>query len=135
MIRPKNKIELLIPSGTKHCERLNKQTHAKPQGSLEIKLTKPIETLSYKLSINVCLDSKWMVGLTRFGVYNSVFNVTEKKKKFELFADEFEEFSFEEQEVEAAEIFGSSKKTPKLLQHDIVGPLIIKAIEKLGSEK
>ena len=46
MKRPKNETEDLLLSITKKCERLIKQTHTKPQETLEYKLTKPRETFS-----------------------------------------------------------------------------------------
>ena len=44
MIRPKNETKCLLLSSTKNCETLIKQTHAKPQETLEFTLTKPKES-------------------------------------------------------------------------------------------
>ena len=37
-----------------------------------------------------------MIGLTSLEIYNSIFNITEKINKFELYSDTFDEFLFEE---------------------------------------
>ena len=78
MIEPKTKKEDLLLSIAKNCETLKKQNYAKPQETIEFKLTKPRETFSFEPSINVDLDSNWLVGLTNLEVYNSIFNLTEK---------------------------------------------------------
>ena len=41
MIRPKNETEDLLLSITKNCETLIKQTHTKPEETLEFKMNKP----------------------------------------------------------------------------------------------
>ena len=43
MIRPKNEIEDLLLSITTNCETFKNGAHTKPQGTLEIKFTKPRE--------------------------------------------------------------------------------------------
>ena len=62
MVRPKNETEDLLFSKT--CRTLIPQTHTKPQETLEIKLTKSRETVSFKPSIILGPDSNWMIGLT-----------------------------------------------------------------------
>ena len=47
MIRPKNQTEDLLISITKNCETLIKQTHRKPQETLEFKMVKPRETFHF----------------------------------------------------------------------------------------
>ena len=78
-IWPRNGTEDLLLSKTKNCETLTKQTHRKPQKTLECKLTKPRETISFKPYFNHGLDSNWMIGLTGWEVYISIFNITEEK--------------------------------------------------------
>ena len=95
MIRPKNETEDLLVSITKNCEKLIKQTHTKPEETSEFKLTKSRETFHFNPSINLGLDSNWMIALITLQVYNSIFNITEQNNKFELFTDIFDEFSFE----------------------------------------
>ena len=41
MIRPKNETEDLLLSITKNCETIIKQTHRKPEETLEFKMIKP----------------------------------------------------------------------------------------------
>ena len=77
MIRPKNETEDLLLSITKNCETLIKQTDTKPQETLEFKLTKSRETLSFKPPNPI--EGSWMVGLTCLKFYNSVSNIIHKK--------------------------------------------------------
>ena len=83
MIRPKNETEDLLLSITKNCETLIKQTHRKPEETLEFKMTKSRETFHFIPPIQVKED--WMIGLVDLEVYNSIFNITEKNIKFELY--------------------------------------------------
>ena len=61
MIRPKNETQDLLLSITKNCETLIKQTHRKPEETLEFKTNKSRETFHFKPSIQVKGD--WMIGL------------------------------------------------------------------------
>ena len=47
MIRPRNETEELLLSITKNCEILIKQTHRKPEETLEFKMIKPRETFHF----------------------------------------------------------------------------------------
>ena len=53
------KIQLIVETGvslhsiTKKCGTLNKQTRTKPQETLEIELTKPRDTFSFKPPISI----------------------------------------------------------------------------------
>jgi len=73
MIRPKNETENLLLSITRNCETLIKQTHTRPQETLEFKLTKPRETFNFNPPITN--EGSWMIGLTSLGVYNSIYNI------------------------------------------------------------
>ena len=121
MVRPNNKIEALLLSVTKKCEMLVKQSHTKPQETLEFKRPIPRESFAFQASIILGLDSNWMVGLTSLEVYNSVFNITEESNKFDLYTDISAEFSFEKLKDELEEILGFSNITPSHLQHEIIG--------------
>ena len=77
MIKPKNETEDFLLSITKNCETLIKQTHRKPEETLEFKMIKPRETFNFNPPIQVKED--WMVGLVNLEVYNSIFNITEEK--------------------------------------------------------
>ena len=121
MIRHRNETEDLLLSITKTCETLIQQTHRKPQETLEYKLTQPKEIFSFTPSINLGLDSNWMVGSINLQVYNSIFNITEENNKFELYTDNFDEFSFTELKDELEEIPGISIITPDHVQDKIFG--------------
>ena len=60
MIRPENETEDLLLSVTKNCETLIKQTHRKPQETLEFKLLKPRETIHFNPPIKTKGD--WLIG-------------------------------------------------------------------------
>ena len=83
MIRPKNETEDLLLSITKNCETLIKQTHTKPEKTMEFKMIKPRETFHF----NPPIESKedWKIGLTSLEVDNSIFNITEENNEFELY--------------------------------------------------
>ena len=82
MIRTKNETDDLLFSKTENCETPIKQTHTKPRGTLEFKLTKPRKTFSFKPPVNLGLDSTWTVGLTPLEVYKSLFDITEEITNF-----------------------------------------------------
>ena len=92
MVRPKSETEDFLLSITQICEMSIKQTHTKPQETLEIKLTQSRETFSLKPPISS--EGCWIIGSTSSEVYNSVFNIIEKCNKFELQTDTSDEFSF-----------------------------------------
>ena len=48
MIQPRYQTQNLLLSIIENCETLIKQTHTKPYGTLEIKLTTPRESFSFK---------------------------------------------------------------------------------------
>ena len=75
-IRPKNETQDLLLSITKNCETLVKQTHRKPEETLEFKMIKPRETIHFNPPLSV--EGDWMVGLVDLEVYNSIFNITQK---------------------------------------------------------
>ena len=83
MTLPKNDTEDLLFSVTKNGETLIKQTHAKPQETLEIKFAKPRETFRFNPTISI--EGSWTIGLPNLEVYKSFFNITCKKNYFELY--------------------------------------------------
>ena len=83
MIRPKNETEELLLSITKNCETLIKQTHRKPQETLEFIMIISSETSHFTPPIKIKGD--WMLGLTDLEVYNSTFIITRHNNKFELY--------------------------------------------------
>ena len=103
---------------------LVKQTHRKPQDTLDSKLTKPRETFSLKAPMSI--EGSWMIGLTSSEV-NISFLKTGKNNKFELYTDLFDKFSSTELKDELGEIFDISKTSSEHLQDKIMGPRIIEA--------
>ena len=118
MIRPKNETEDLILSITKNCETLIDQTHRKAEETLEFKMTKPKETFHFKPPIQIKRDC--MIGLTILEVYNSVYNMTEENKKFELYRDSSNKFGFLELQDELEEILNISHISQEHLDDEII---------------
>ena len=79
---------------TRNCERLIKQTHRKPQETLEFKLNQPKETFSFIPPIST--EPSWMIGLTNLKVYSSISIIAEENNNFEHYTDLVDEFSFTE---------------------------------------
>ena len=131
MIRPKNETKDLLLSITKNCETLIKQTHTKPQNTLEFKMIKPRETFYFKPPIQIKGD--WMIGLTDLAVYNSIFNITEENNKFELhkFPDEKAGgVTYENVRDEIEKDLDIEDITAADLQDEIIGPIIIEEYKK-----
>ena len=82
MILPKNETEELRLSKPKNCETLFEQTQRKAEETLEFKLTKSCKTFHFNPPI--AIEGSSMIGLTIWEVYNSIFDITEEKSKFEL---------------------------------------------------
>ena len=131
MIRPKTQTEDLLLSITKNCETLIKQTHRKPEETLEFKMTKSRETFHFIPPIQVKED--WMIGLTDLEVYNSIFNITEQNNKFELY--KFPDgksgcISYIKVRDEIERDLDISDITAADLQDDIIAPIIIEEYKK-----
>ena len=101
---------------TENCETPNKQTHKNAEETLEVKLTKPRETFYFNPPIQV--EGSWMIGLLSLEVYNSIFNINTTNIKFELYTDNFDEFSIEELKDELEEIHNISDIAPYHLQRE-----------------
>ena len=126
MIRPKNQTEDLLLSITKNCEMLIRQTHRKPEETLEFKMTKPRETFHFKPPFRIKGD--WMIGLTDLEVYNSIFNITEENNKFELYKFPDEKaggVTYEKVRDEIEKDLDIEDITAADLQDDIIGPIIV----------
>ena len=81
MIRPKNETEDFLLSFTENYETLIKQTHRKPEETLEFKIIKPRETFHFNPPFQIKGDG--LLGLTSLEVYKSIFIKTEENNKFE----------------------------------------------------
>ena len=79
LIRNKIETEGNLLSITKTCQTFFRQTHIKPQETLEFKHTKPKETFQFNPFLNLGLDSTWMVRFTSLEVYRSIFNYSRRK--------------------------------------------------------
>ena len=132
MITPKNETEDFLLSITKNCETLIKQTHRKPKETLEFKMVKPREIFHFKSPMEIKGD--WMIGLVNLEVYNSLFNITEKNNKFELYRDTSDKFGFLELKDELEEILDISHITNEHLDDEVLGPRIIDEYIKLSTE-
>ena len=111
---------------TKNCETLIKQTHTKPQETLEFKMTKPRETFHFNPPIQT--KENWMLGLVDLEVFNSIFNITEENNKFELYKFPVEKaggITSEKVRDEIERHLNISDITAADLQDGIIGPIII----------
>ena len=133
MSRPKSEIEDLLLSITKNCENLFDQTHRKPEETLEFKMLKPRETFHFNPPIHTKGD--WMLGLVDLEVYNSIFDISKEKNKFELYTDTFDEFSFEELKDELEEILNIPNITDSHLEDETLAPRIAETYWKLTSDE
>ena len=59
-----------------------KNTHSKPQETLEFKLIKQKESFSFDVPLH--LYKKWMIEVTSLEVYNTLYNNTEKNNKLQI---------------------------------------------------
>ena len=135
MIRPKNRTDSLL-SITKNCETLINQTHTKSQETLEFKMIKPRETFHFNPPIPI--EGSWMIGVTSLEVYNSIFNITEENNKLELykFSDEKSGgVSYEKVRDEIEKDLDFADITATNLQHDVIGPIIIKEYREQVTKK
>ena len=133
MIQPKNETEDLLLSITKNCEKLVKQTHRKPEETLEFKMLKPRETFHFNPPIHT--RGEWMLGLIDLEVYNSIFNITKDNNKFEVYTDTFDEYSYRELEDEIAEILNIPEITDDHLDDKATADRIAENYWKLRSDK
>ena len=133
MIKPKNETEDLLLSITKNCETLMEQTHRKPEETFEFKIFKPRETFHFKTPIQFKGD--WMIGLTDLEVYNSIFIITEKNNKFELYRDSSNKFGFLELKDELEELLNFLHISQEHLQDDVIEPRNIDEFQRLSHEK
>ena len=75
-----------------------------------------------------------MIGLRFPEVYN-FFVISEQYNKFDVYTDNFDEFSFTELKDKRDKILSISHITPSHLQYEVTRPRISQAYKKLRSEK
>ena len=73
-----DKKESLLLSLAKSSQEIVKNTHSKPQETLEFKMTKQKESFSF--DVPLLLNETWMMGVTSLEVYNTVYNITNSNK-------------------------------------------------------
>ena len=76
-----------------------------------------------------------MLGLTSLELYKSIPNRTEQISIFELYTDNYIEFTLLNLKGQLEDIFNNEEITPEHLEDEKLGPLIIKFYKKLKSEK
>ena len=77
-----DKKESLLLSIAKSNLDIVENTLSKPQETLEFKMNKQKESLSFDIPLD--LPEKWMMGVTSLEVYNTIYNITEKNLNFLL---------------------------------------------------
>ena len=125
MIRPKNETEDLLISITKKCETLIKQTHTRPEETLELKMTKARQTFQFNPPIQAKED--WVLESVDIEVYKSIFNKTENNK-FKLYNIPDEKaggISYIKVRDEVERDLDISDITDADLQDETIGPNII----------
>ena len=72
-----------------------------------------------------------MLGLTSLEVFSSFFNIREENNVFELYKDNFDDFSFVNLKDAVEEIANSANISAEVLQNDTLGPITINIFGKL----
>ena len=73
----------------KHTDTLFQKTKTKPEGTLEFKINKQMETFSFKPPISLFEEGKWLLAETSFEVTNSVLNITAENYSFSISAPSY----------------------------------------------
>ena len=68
----------------KHTDTPIERTKTKPQKTVDFKLNKLIETVSFNPPTNLAKEGKWLLAVISFETTNSVFNVTDENKSFSI---------------------------------------------------
>ena len=76
-----------------------------------------------------------MIASTGLEVYNAVFKTSDKNNKFEVFTNNFDQFSYAPLKNGVAGILGFSDISSEDLQHEIRGPKFVKTCRILATEK
>ena len=136
MFKPRNESEDLLLSITKNCKKLIDHTYKKPEEVLEFKLTKSRESFSFNPPIKI--EGSWMLGLINIEMYNCIFNITNKNKKFEHYFEKMqslEEITFENsKDLIAKNLDVTDIKDDDLLDEEI-RDVIIEEYTKIFLEK
>ena len=133
MIQRKNETEDLLLSITINCETLIEQTHRKTEETLEFKMIKPRETFRFNPRIQMKKDR--VIGSISLRNYNSIFNITEENKNFELYTDTLWQIFFTQLNDEIEEIPNNSDITLYHLQNEVIGHRFSQIYWKFRSKK
>ena len=68
----------------KHTDTLIEQPKTRPQETLEFKMNKKMQTLSFNPPINLIEEGISLLGVTFFECTNSVFNITDENNSFSI---------------------------------------------------
>ena len=134
--RPKTETEGLLLSLTKNCATLIKQTHRKAEKTLEFKIVKSKE-INY-FNPTMWIEGSWMIGLISLEVYISIFNMTEKTSKFELYKFPDEEsggVSYETFRDKIESDLDISDITATVLEDEILAPIFIEECREQVTKK
>ena len=66
----------------KHTDTLIEQTKTKPQETLEFKMNKQMQTISFNPPINLIEEGKWLLEVSLFECTNSSINITNENNSF-----------------------------------------------------
>ena len=83
----------------KHTDTLIEQTKTKPQETLEFKMNKQRQTISFSPPINLVEEDKWLLAVSSFECTNSVFNITNENNSFSIIIPGHWEVKFSEQAI------------------------------------
>ena len=75
--------EILL-SNKKHTDTLIQQTKTRPQGTLEIKMNKQMQTFSFNPPKNSIEEGKGLLRVTSLECTNSVFNIIDENNSFSI---------------------------------------------------
>ena len=81
ILKRNNELLLLIK---KHTDTLIEQTKTKPQETLEFKMDKRKQTLSFNPPIYLVKEGKWLLAVSSFECTNFVFNIINENNSFSI---------------------------------------------------
>ena len=84
----------------KHTDMLIEQTKTRPQGTLEFKMNKQMQTFSFDPPINLVEEDKWLLAVSSFESTNSVFNITDDNNSFSMIIPGHYETEFAEKIID-----------------------------------
>ena len=83
----------------KHTDTLIEQTKTKPQGALEFKMNKQMQTFSFSPLINLLEEGKWLLAVSSLECTNPVFNITNGNNSFSIIIPGHYQTEFAEKKI------------------------------------